>query len=221
MTLLVSPAEPKALREVGTVAAITEDYGADILIPGNGYFIGVQRKQFPGDFISSMSDGRLQTSLVKLMKTDVRILLLEGEPHWSPSGALSGEGGYLYSLTKDQLRGILMSAHFELGVHSIWTTGMSDTIAALEALEKWAGKGSHNSLFTRPGITKQGLRKHSHRDQAVHFLQGFEGIGPELAGQIFDHFGRVPFELSVTLGELGDVKGMGPKRIEKIEEMLS
>ncbi len=223
MTFLVAPSEPKLLRQVGKTAIVAEEYGADILIPGNGYFIGVQRKQFPGDFLNSMRDGRLSTSLIKLTKTEIRILLLEGVPEWNSGGNLIDpkSPGYVHEFSKDQLNGIIMSAHSELGVLTVWTESLSDTINYLEALEKWAAKDKHNSLFTRPGPTKdEGKRRFSDKDRGVHILQGFDGIGPETAGSMYDHWGGTGLKWKVDAAEMMEVEGIGKVRAERLQEAL-
>jgi ERCC4-type nuclease len=213
---LISPTELRALPDLGTSSSIPEEYGADILIPGNGFFLGVQRKVFPGDFLSSLYDGRLSTSLVKLTKCEVRVLLLEGKPAWTTSGFLVSD---YVSFSRAQLRNLLMSAHYELGVHTMWTDSIQDTVDALRDLGRWALKDRHDSLFARPDSKDPHRRQWSQRDFAVHFLQGFDGVGPELARRIYDYFGRVPMSID-NEDELLKVKGMGKGRLAKIKEIL-
>jgi hypothetical protein len=50
----------------------------------------------------------------------------------------------------------------------------------------------------------------------VFLLQGFDGIGAGVAGDIFDHFGRVPLRWDAGRDELLAVKGLGPKRVDKL-----
>ncbi len=217
--IFVAPTEPEQLKVVGESSSITEEYGADFLIPGVGFFLGVQRKKFPGDFVSSLRDGRLSTSLVKLTKCDKRVLLLEGKPSWTTSGFLTDD--YM-QFSRSQLRNLLMSAHEELGVHTMWTDGLTDTIDVLRDLARWAGKEKHNSLFGRPNLIGESpyQRTYTDRDKAVFLLQGFQGVGPEMAGKIYDHFGRVPLRWDVDEEELEEIKGVGPKRVAKLKEIV-
>ncbi len=221
MTFLVSPTEPQELREAGSVSSIAETYGADILIPAHGYFIGVQRKKFPDDYISSLHDGRLGDSLIKLTKCEVRVLVCEGSPTWNVNGGLEGwTHGAAFSY--QQLQGLTMSALSELGVATVWTKNVRDTIKFLNAIEKWGQKEKHTSLFSRPGMAKvDGKRHYSKKDHAVHILQSFEAIGPDMAGRIFDEFGRVPFQLTEEdEARLVSIKGVGPKRVQYIKDAL-
>lgn len=212
---LLSPTE-RALHSLGESSSIPEEYGADILIPGNGFFLGVQRKVFPGDFLSSLYDGRLATSLVKLTKCEKRVLLLEGKPSWTTSGFLVSD---YVEFSRAQLRNLLMSAHSELDIHTIWSDNVSDTMDVLRDLSRWALKDRHDSIFVRPDSKDRLKRRWTKRDYAVHFLQGFDGVGPELARRIFDHFGRVPLSIDDE-EELLKVKGMGPGRLKKMKGIL-
>ena len=59
------------------------------------------------------------------------------------------------------------------------------------------------------------------RSWALHLIQGFEGIGPTVAGAIFDHFGGVPFRWNVDgVEELMGVKGVGEKRAKALWRAL-
>lgn len=216
--IFISPTEPKQFHQIGEVSSTPEVYGSDFLIPGAGFFLGVQRKQFPGDFLSSLADGRLHTSLVSLTRADERVLLIEGKPSWTTSGFLNSD---YHNFSRTQLRNLLMSVHHELGIHVMWTDSITDSIDALRDLSRWAQKPRHDSIFVRPNNADPYKRRQfSKRDQAVFFLQGFDGIGPELAGRIYDEFKRIPLQLDVTDDELLEVKGFAKGRLAKLKETL-
>lgn len=221
MSAIISPTEPKPLRDIGITDLVAETYGADILVPAKGYFIGVQRKVFPADFLASLYDGRLSTSLVKLTKCEVRILILEGTPRWTTSGFLDVPRTNSVTFARSQLRSLLLSAHYELGVHSMWTDNLSDTIDVIRDLVRWGNKDKHESLFTRPNPATDPYKRRtfSERDRGVFLLQGFDGIGPTMAQQIYDHFRRVPLRWDDD-GELINVPGIGPGRIAKLKELF-
>jgi ERCC4-type nuclease len=42
------------------------------------------------------------------------------------------------------------------------------------------------------------------------------GVGAEMAGRIWDHFGRVPWRWEVGVNELMKVKGVGRTRAERM-----
>ena len=65
--LLVAPTEPPQLKKLGKVSSVPESYGLDYMfITHNSLISGVQRKQFPGDFTSSLNDGRLGKEIVQM-----------------------------------------------------------------------------------------------------------------------------------------------------------
>lgn len=75
-------------------------------------------------------------------------------------------------------------------------------------------KANHKGIMTRPKpTTLWGSR--TDRDWAIHAIQSVDGVGPEVAGRIFDKFG-LPFECKVTVEELMTVDGVGKGRAEKI-----
>lgn len=75
-------------------------------------------------------------------------------------------------------------------------------------------KEKHSTLNTRPKPTTQWGSRND-RDWAVFAIQSVDGVGPEMAGRIYDKFG-LPFRCSVTVEELLTVDGIGKKRAEKI-----
>jgi ERCC4-type nuclease len=223
MSILVSPAEPATLRSLGASSTVPEaQYGADFLIAAKGFTIGVQRKEFPGDFLSSLSDGRLGESVVKLTKTTMPVLLLEGKPRWTFSGQLLGHDyGQGRQFLRSQLRGLLFTMQNEFGVAHHWTDDVNDSFEFLRELDRWGRKDKHDSLLGRPGVKGAGMRKRvTDRDHAIHLLQGFQGVGAELAGRIYDHFGGVPLHWSVTADEFLEIEGLGPVTVDKLMARL-
>ena len=80
-------------------------------------------------------------------------------------------------------------------------------------------KDKHAGINTRPKpTTLWGSR--NDRDYAIHFIQSFDGIGPEVAGRIFDKFG-LPLTWNITKEDLMSVPGVGPKRAAKMWECLN
>lgn len=222
--ILVSPTEPTDLRELGVSSSTPENYGADILIPGDGFLVGIQRKVFPGDFLSSLTDGRLAEHLHALTKCDLAILILEGRPAWSTSGFLVGyDYGQGREFARSSLRSLLLSAQYLLGIAHHWTDNLPDTLDFIRDIARWAEKDEHDSLFKRPGIPKPEFkrRKIQPRDKAVYLLQGFDGIGYTTAGAIYDHFGHLPLNWTVPAKALAEVPGVGKGRVQKLTELIA
>lgn len=222
MPIFVSPAEPAPFKEIGESSKLTEEYGADFLIVGYEKLIGIQRKQFPGDFLSSLTDGRLQTSLIKLTQCTMGILVLEGKPAWSYTGALIGfRYGQGATYTRNHLRSLLFSVQSELEIGTQWTDSIGDTIELVQDLEAWAQKDEHSTLFTRPNVKKGDMeRKISARTKAAWVLQGVEGLGYVRACAVYDHFGRLPLQWDVTEKELLGVPGVGKGTVKRMTEAI-
>lgn len=171
--------------------------------------VGVQRKEIH-DLIASRGDGRLARELAQMKQLDVAILLVEGRLKWTSDGQLSTS----YSKwTRDQHLGLL----FSIQSGGVWVNSSESLMESreyLSRLELWMLKEKHAGLTTRPKpTTLWGTR--TDRDWAIHAIQSVDGVGPEMAGRIFEKFG-LPFECKVTVEELMTVDGVGKKRAEKI-----
>lgn len=223
MTILLSPAEPVEFHSLGDRSHIVEaEYGADFLVAGKGFLVAVQRKQFPGDFLASVADGRFPVLLPRMLNAEFRILLLEGRPRWSTTGALLNfDWGRGKDFTRSHLRAMLWSLHWVWGVTAMWTDDRADTLDFLRDLRRWAEKDRHEALGVRPPIDKGDFRRTPKpRDRAVHILQGFDGVGPAVAESIYDHFGFLPLRWAVEESDLLAVPGVGPGRVRKLVEVV-
>jgi ERCC4-type nuclease len=214
--ILVSPAEPAEFKTLGEVSPIIEpQYGADFLIPSpTGLVVAVQRKQFPGDFLGSVADGRFAVLLPRIIAADVRILLLEGQPRWTASGGLLNyDWGRGREFRRSHLRAMEWSLHHVWGVQTMWTDNRADSMDFLRDLARWAEKDKHEGLGVRPGPKGQVRgRDPSPRDVGVHLLSGIPGIGPETAGRVYDRFAGVPLRWTATVEDLCEVDGVGKGR---------
>lgn len=214
--MIVSPSEPPQLKALGTVSGTPESYGCDILIVQGKARTGIQRKKFPEDLMSSLADGRLYSQLPKMASLDRSIIILEGHGQWTLDGELVDRYA---NFTKGQLYGLKSSIMWEFGVHVEQTQDLRETAEYLKALELWCMKPKHTSLRTRPGAPKDSWGKTGQREQAIHMIQGLPGIGIELAGRIYDHFGRVPIKWDLEqMSDLLAVPGVGKIKAAKIWE---
>lgn len=218
IVLLISPTEPAQLKALGKVSGVPERFGVDVLILAGGVRTGVQRKKFPDDLMSSLADGRLYSQLPKMMELDRSVLIFEGAGKWTMDGELIHQ--YTRNFTRGQFLALQYSIIWEFGVHVIHVKDLRETCEALKVLEGWAGKKKHSSLRTRPGAPKDSWGRIGERQQAQHLLQGLPGIGVEMAGRIYDHFGRVPLKWDCTVADLMSVKGVGKVKAEKIWKAL-
>lgn len=213
--LLVSPAEPPALRALGVSHTLPEERGADYVLPAAGQLLCVQRKTVD-DFLASLADGRLERELA-VLRRQFSALLIEGRPEWSSTGLLI----HRRKFTVDQWWGALFSIAWEFEIQVLQTAHMAETAGLLRALEHWFAKGVHNSLRKRPNASAlTGWGRASDRDWSRHLLQSFPGVGVTLADAIYDAFHRAPLAWSCSKAELGAIDGIGPMRLHKLWQAL-
>lgn len=216
--MLVSPTEPKKLRALGITSSMPENYGADFLIVAQKRRIGVQRKQFPGDLLASLNDGRLYNQIPYLRELDHALVIIEGQGKWTQDGELIADKYHRF--TMQQMHGLMFSIMFEYGIPVMWVKDMDATAEVLVRLEEWANKSKHMSLRSRSGPGKDSYGQVSQRHLAQHILQGFPGVGPELAGRMVDHFEGVPLTWTHAIDELMEVEGVGQKKAEGMVNAL-
>ncbi len=217
--VLVSSTEPPEIRALGRSSTTPERYGVDVMwLLDGGEMVGVQRKVFPGDFLSSVADDRLSTLLGQSMILDAKLMVLEGRPTFTLDGTLIAEWGRTWN--RDQLRACLWSIG-ALGWLIEWTNDMVGTEHAIAHFLDWTTKGKHRTNRRRTGGPNRPLwGTPSSRDFQIWFLQSLPGIGPEHAEAILDHFGEMPLRWAVTREELMEVPGIGPKIAERVMGVL-
>ena len=210
--ITVSPTEPHPLRALGAVGSLPDHHSSDVTWQGPNGLVGVQRKTL-ADLVRSLFDGRLADECARMRLLDVRVLLVEGVPHWSPTRRLVGVRP---SITRDQLRGVLWSAQ-QRGLWVVTTHDLGDTVDCLLHLGRWLAKRRHVAFDRRP--TQPGVA--GTRAWGAHLLQSFPLVGPVLGGSIWDHFGGVPLAWTCSTDELAAVRGIGPVRARQLATALS
>ena len=218
MPIIVAPTEPVALRKLGRVSLVPETMGCDVLVIAGGKKVGVQRKEI-GDLLGSLDDGRLAMQLAQMSTAalDARVVLVEGEIAWSRDGTLlgtwSGRGGRAW--TRKQI----VSVQWSLAAEGVWWVecrGLEDTCAWVAETEAWWAKGvdAHRGIRGRPAAPSA-WGKARNVEWAAWVLQGWPGIGAELARRIVQEYG-LPVQWTVSAEELSKVKGISRERAAKI-----
>jgi len=209
--MLISPTEPKPIKALGKVSSTPEKFGADILVIGNKKRIGVQRKQFPGDLLSSLTDGRLYDQLPRLMDLDLALLVIEGHGRWTEDGELIGDWK-TERFSMHALDSLRFTIQFEFGIPTMWVRDMNATVATLQHLDAWAQKTKHTSLARRPGAKTSAWGSATKKHVAQHIMQGFPGIGADLSARIVEKFEGAPLTFTCDVDELMKVEGLGKKK---------
>lgn len=218
--ILASPTEPAQLRLLCITSWVPEEYGADYVFSASTGLVAVQRKT-TADLLASLNDGRLARELPLLASSPEvshPILLVEGRPVWTDEGLLlsGGRTGF----RREAWYGLCLSIQRVHKVAMVLTDDIHDTEAWLRHTPTWFLRVEHRGLTTRPKPTDN-YGNWSRRDFAIHLLQSFPGIGPAVAGAIYDHFGRVPMRLDVDEKALREVEGVGSGRAAGIAKMFA
>ena len=216
--IIVAGSEPKELRNIAhKVSNSPERHGVDVMWLSPMGAVGIQRKEFPGDFSSSMEDGRLAKETGQSQSLAVRILLLEGKGIWSTDGKLMTRYGA--QITRQSHQSYLHS----MSAQGWWVCqvgSLAETISFVHTTAAWSLKPTHNSTSTRPGPPRPLWGKKGTIDFQLWVLQSFPGVGPEMAKRIVKHFEGLPLGWTVTKEEMLKVEGVGPKTIESLWDAL-
>lgn len=213
--ILVSPAEraPKLLA-LGTVSAVPERFGVDFWWIGHGAKKwGVQRKELR-DFVASAEDGRLARERGQMGQMDHVVLMLEGRVRVGGNGAIDLGNSYGRPWTESALWGHLLGLQFS-GVQVVCSDDITHTARLIRIMHHWSQKEKHYAMQGRESIASP-WGTPTNREFAIYVLSSLPGVGVELAGRIWDHFGRIPFGWLVGVEELCQVPGIGKKKAEKM-----
>jgi ERCC4-type nuclease len=216
--LYVSPSE-RAHAHLGISSSLPEQYGVDFLWASELGTVGVQRKQFPGDFLASVHDGRLNREYAMMKELDLAVLLLEGQQYWTSEGNLvrdRNDSRYQWSLT--QHRNYLASVQMRgVQVHS--SNSHTDTEQFLLDMQLWTNKRDHSGLSSRPAARGRWGDINNH-DYYEYLLQSLPGVGPKQAAAIRGSLGVI-LKPVVSAEELMTVPGIGKGRAEAILKVFA
>ena len=225
MTFLVSPTEPKELKDSldAIVSSICEERGADVLAFSRNtddkvITVGWQRKTV-SDFVASVIDGRLSKEVLLMQQVSFPVLIIEGTMHFNNDGFLYRNDGKLTKFSKQQLRNLERSCKYAFSVQIEYTSSMKDTVDAIREMMVWLRKDKHDSLRRRPPLQSDwGVP--SRTEQELFFLQGIPKIGSQLAENIIEHFGSIPLCWNCTEEDLREVNKIGKKKAREIYKFL-
>jgi ERCC4-type nuclease len=206
--LLVSPAEPKLLRDLGETSTLCEERGVDFLLTSPAGLVGIQRKEVR-DLVASIRDDRICRELGQSKDLTQTVLLVEGDWRWQANGqSLTCDG-----FSRSQLDGLLLSFQAN-GWWVLQSANIKETCEVIQRVKNWFSRGDHLSLLTRPK-SRAPWGTHKNREWGIHVWQSFDGIGVKVAGDLYDALG-LPMQWTVSEKELLGVKGIGKGRVKKL-----
>ncbi len=222
--ILCSPTEPKSLvRELGRTSSKPEKHGVDFMWLADKKWYGVQRKLYPNDLEASLNDGRLAKELGQIASIDQAFLVLEGYGQWTTDGEPMGRYD---KLTKEGMFSLLTSISLLYDMPTYRVRDQAETVEMIRAVKKWTESPDHqngrSSLDRRPSSPRNKWGTKDSKTWQVHFLQGFDGIGPVQARSIVDQFGGIPLVWALEGQEaFEEISGIGPKTAQRLWEALS
>lgn len=216
--IFAGPEEPREI--VDALEAITEKGVSDYQFYGQGKSILIQRKACPQDFHASWCDGRLNRNELELIENIDRggasYLLLEGHLTYDRAGFLI-VNRRVSKLMDIQISGRLDSIQ-DAGIRLLLSSSVEGTVRVIANLyTRW--QKEHIGERTRPG--PRSLWGKARREQRVlHVIEGFDGIGSELAKVIWQVSGTARRFFNLDPEQMAIIPKLGPKRIAEINSIL-
>lgn len=220
--LLVAPSEhdiqallresvhtPQAIR--WSISSIPEKHGCDFFYVQPTGIVGFQRKTLP-DLVASQLDGRLNYELGQIESSATishAYLIIESTLTRTIDGELVDA-----NITIQALRSVIAKCSTRR-VGYLPSSDPRDTIACILGVSKYLA-GSPETHLSRPKQLKDEWGQVGSDAYALFLLQSFPNIGPKQAKAIYDHFGFVPIEWTVTAAQLQAVKGIGKKTADAL-----
>lgn len=217
MTVLVSSTEPKLFHKLGMVTTVPEQLGVDFLIQSPNGFYGVQRKTV-ADFAQSLFDGRLSKGLLQMKQLYQGLIIMEGGLEWRADGTLLLNRNQKSPIRKKMVWSLMLSV-WSSGIWLMPSESSTETFDLISILDMWCMKDEHKGIGTRPG-PQSPWGKATNKDWAMWLLQGFEGVGPEIATRMVERFKGVPLSWDVGENELLSVPGIGKEKARRLMEAL-
>jgi DNA excision repair protein ERCC-4 len=215
--LLVSPAEhdvQRLLRQSDihwAISSLPEKHGCDFLWVQPGGILGYQRKTLP-DLAASLQDGRLHYELDQIESSATlthSFLIIESTLTRTIDGELVEAG-----ISIQSVRSVIAKCSAR-GVGYLPSDSPRDTVAAILGVAKYVSSPSFHTTH-RPKQLKNEWGSVNSDAYALFLLQSFPNIGPKQAKAIYDHFGFVPIEWTVSASQLMEVKGIGKKTADAL-----
>jgi len=226
---LLSPSETKPKKVFGDLAIyspIPEKRGADLLFSTRHGLFGIQRKQVPHDFLSSVIDGRFAQSLPLLRKLSMRAVIGEGVWQYRANDSVyvRGERGVSLKAYERFTRRSVKSLEWDIElVHDVPLMYVADTeeyVDYVVRLKEYINKQDHLGLYRRPGLAGAwGIP--TQNEKWLWILQGFSGIGVKTAEKMIECCGGViPLRWVFSKEDLGKISGISKPKAEDLWNTL-
>lgn len=217
MTIVITTNEPREIRDLFE-DKVEQLMDFDILLYTRKCCVTIERKQIPGDFLSSIQDGRLAREL-RAMKdiSSIRIVLLHGKFIFRKDGELAAYGHQQW--TKKGIRNLLRTLQYVEGVFIEQAETDDELVEVVNELQDYFDKDKHTSMRTRPVIDTDWLVP-SRDERVQYFYQGIPHIGATKARKLVEHFPN-PIDLyPATVADIQKIPGFGKTLANSVYNFL-
>ena len=202
------------LSKVGTATRARLDIG-DVHIEGTEHNLTIERKSWP-DFVSSMSDGRLNEQKLRFLETrgksDILMYIVEGELQHVAGRSSSG-------ISNVNLNAWMLKTNIRDGVCVYRTKCMQDTIEIIFYLQSQLLKGTlfeHSTGKSSHAVALSGTikrkRKNVEENLLVYMLASIPGMSIAKARAVSEKYPNLRSLSFLTEGELSNLL-VGKRRL--------
>ena len=194
-----------------SISSLPEKHGCDFFYIQPSGILGFQRKTLP-DLAASLQDGRLHYELDQIESSATlthAYLVIESTLTRTIDGDLVEA-----AISINTVRSIIAKCASRR-VGYLPSCSPADTIQCILGVSRYVASPSFSTTH-RPKQLKNEWGQVGSDAYALFLLQSFPNIGPKQAKAIYDHFGFVPIEWTVSASQLMEVKGIGKKTAEAL-----
>lgn len=207
MNGLITTNEPKAIKDL-LIDLIPCPMPFDIMLYTKSGKIPIERKKCPGDFLSSIEDGRLGREIIAMREeSPINIVLLHKKFSFNPDGTLKGKFSSRH-WTKKSISNIKRTLMYVECCYIETAETDQELVSVLNDIQEYMDDKVHTSIKGRPGIIKEWIRP-TYEERVRHFYSGLPGIATIRAQKLRERF-PLPIDLlGASIDDIDKVRGFG------------
>ena len=209
MTILIDSVEPRKVKDAfGEYAIDTPLEGFDFKMYTECGIVAIERKRIPGDFLSSLTDGRLYQQILAMRdSSNIQILLLEGRFRYNRDNILL-RGRRKTRWNRKGITNLLRSIKWIEGVDIEYSSSISDTVITVLEIQDYFDKTDHTSLRGRPRIQTNWI-KPTREEKIIYWIQGLPGVGVTTARKLYEKFPTPLLLFQASPSDIGSIPRIG------------
>ena len=219
MTVLITTNEPKKIRELfQDRVEVPMDF--DMVLYTEAGKIGIERKQCPGDLLSSVSDGRLNREILAMREEcNISVILLQGNIRYNKNGTVKLGKRTSYHWTDKGIKNLFRTIQYVEGCYLESARNSVELVQVVNDLQEYFDKKDHTSLKSRTRIQTNWLVP-SKDERVVYFYSGLPGLGITGARKLYERFSTPLLLYQASIEEIRQIRGMGKTMAESIYKFL-